>query len=342
VGFGGVEEGTGFGSRFGLGVIMKAIQYLEKGRPEVVDLPMPVPGKGQVLMKIHGVATCPHWDLHINDGVSMVPGGTVEYPYMPGQPGHEAMGEVVALGPGVEQFAVGSKVALWQDQAGVTQGCYAEYVVADEGNLLAIPVSFAPEEVASLELAMCVQVSFDQIANVKSIEGKRFAVSGLGPAGLVAIQLAKAYGASEVIAFDPVESRRELATELGADRVLDPTDEEAFPHNRFSPEAVDLALDCTGLKVSIEYLMHRTAEVVALFGVLRDEVNFGFMHWCRGLHLLGYGAHNKTAAETALAHISAGTLKLAPLITKTLPLERYAEGVSLLREQKAIKVCFTP
>ena len=66
------------------------------------------------------------------------------------------------------------------------------------------------------------------------------------------------------------------------------------------------------------------------------------MHWCRGLHLVGYGAHNKAAAETALAHISAGSLKLAPLITKTLPLEQYAEGVAMLREQKAIKVCFTP
>eukprot|EP00919_Chromeraceae_sp_WS-2016_P064461 GHVR01152537.1.p1 GENE.GHVR01152537.1~~GHVR01152537.1.p1 ORF type:complete len:190 (-),score=2.14 GHVR01152537.1:249-818(-) len=189
---------------------------------------------------------------------------------------------------------------------------------------------------------MCVQVSFDQISNVKSIAGSRFAVSGLGPAGLVAIQLAKAYGAAEVIAFDPVESRRELATSLGADRALDPTDENAFPHNRFSPEAIDLAVDCTGLKVSVEYLMHRTVDVVALFGVLRDNVDFGFTHWCRGLHLIGYGSHNKGAAETALAHIVAGRLRLDPLITTTLPLTRYAEGVELLRQQQAIKVCFTP
>ena len=321
---------------------MKAIQYIEKGRPEIVELPMPIPGEGQVLLKIHGVATCPHWDLHIMDGVSMAPGGTVEYPYMPGQPGHEAMGEVVALGAGKKMFPVGTKVALWQDQAGATQGCYAEFVVADVGNLLAIPNALAPEEIASLELAMCVQVSFDQIANVKSIEGKRFAVSGLGPAGLVAIQLAKAYGASEVVAFDPVKSRREMALGLGADRVLDPKQADVFSHDRFGPEAIDLAVDCTGLKVSIEYLMQRTRHVVAVFGVLRDEVNFGFKDWCRGLHLIGYGSHNQAAAETALARIVEGDLKLAPLITKTLPLERYAEGVALLREQKAIKVCFIP
>ncbi len=321
---------------------MKVLQYLEKGRPEIIDLPVPAPGNGQVLLKIQGIATCPHWDLHIMDGISMVPGGTVEYPYTPGQPGHEAMGEIVEVGPGAEPFMIGNRVALWQDQAGATQGCYAEYVVADIENLLEIPSNLTPEQIASLELAMCVQVSFDQISNVKSIAGSRFAVSGLGPAGLVAIQLAKAYGAAEVIAFDPVESRRELATSLGADRALDPTDENAFPHNRFSPEAIDLAVDCTGLKVSVEYLMHRTVDVVALFGVLRDNVDFGFTHWCRGLHLVGYGAHNKGAAETALAHIVAGRLRLDPLITTTLPLARYAEGVELLRQQKAIKVCFTP
>ena len=321
---------------------MKAIQIIEKGRPEIVDLPQPSPGAGQVLMKVEGVATCPHWDMHIMDGVSMVPGGKVEYPYMPGQPGHEAMGSVVEVGPGVEEFSEGDRVAFWQDQAGVTQGCYAEYVVADTNNILAIPGSLAPEEIASLELAMCVQVSFDQIANIRNIEGSRFGVSGLGPAGLVAIQLAKAYGAAEVVAFDPVESRRGLAQSLGADRSLDPTHDDAFPNDRFTPEALDLAIDCTGLPVSIEYLMDRTRDVVALFGVLREDARFGFKHWCRALHLVGYGSHNKGAAEKALAQIVAGKLKLGPLITQTLPLKCYAKGVELLRQQKAIKVCFTP
>lgn len=321
---------------------MKAIQYIEKGRPEWVELPIPEPGEDQVLVRILGVATCPHWDLHIMDGVSMVPGGTVEYPYMAGQPGHEAMGEVVSIGSGELPFAVGDRVAFWQDQAGATQGCYAQYVVGDVENLIKIPDTLEPQEIASLELGMCVQVSFDQIANVASIAGKRFAVNGLGPAGLVAVQLAKANGAAEVIAFDPVESRRAMAKRLGADRVLDPTDEASFLHDRFSPEAIDLAIDCTGLKGAVEYLMGRTRDVVALFGVLREEVGFGFRHWCRALHLIGYGNHNRGAAETVLEHIVAGRLSLKPLMTETMPLEQYAKGVELLRKQEAIKVCFIP
>ena len=325
-----------------MGVSMKAIQYIEKGRPEVVELPIPEPGEGQVLVKISGVATCPQWDMHVMDGVPIAPGGKLEYPYTPGQPGHEATGKVSEIGRGVTEFAAGDRVAFWQDQAGAKQGCYAEYVTAEVGNLLKVPSFLEPQEIASLELAMCVQVSFDQIQNVARIQGKRFAVSGLGPAGLVAIQLAKAHGASEVIGFDPVESRRQLGAELGADRVLDPTDRDAFPYDRFSLEAIDLAIDCVGFPVSIDYLMGKTKNVVALFGVLREDVRFGFKHWCRGLHLVGYGAHNRGAAETALDQIVSGKLKLKPLISKTLPLESYAEGVALLQNREAIKVCFIP
>ena len=325
-----------------MGVSMKAIQYIEKGRPEVVELPIPEPREGQVLVKISGVATCPQWDMHVMDGVPIAPGGKLEYPYTPGQPGHEATGKVSEIGPGVAEFAAGDRVAFWQDQAGAKQGCYAEYVTAEVGNLLKVPSFLEPQEIASLELAMCVQVSFDQIQNVARIQGKRFAVSGLGPAGLVAIQLAKAHGASEVIGFDPVESRRQLGAELGADRVLDPTDRDAFPYDRFSLEAIDLAIDCVGFPVSIDYLMGKTKNVVALFGVLREDVRFGFKHWCRGLHLVGYGAHNRGAAETALDQIVSGKLKLKPLISKTLPLESYAEGVALLQNREAIKVCFIP
>lgn len=81
--------------------------------------------------------------------------------------------------------------------------------------------------------------------------------------------------------------------DLGANRALDPAKDDVFPHDRSSsPEALHVSIDCTGLKPSVEYLMDRTRDVVAVFGVLRDEVSFGFKHWCRGLNLVGYGNHN--------------------------------------------------
>jgi threonine dehydrogenase-like Zn-dependent dehydrogenase len=316
---------------------MKAIQYLAAGKPAVVDVPTPVPAPGQVLLRILGVTTCPQWDQHLMDGEAMLPGNPLVFPAPTGYPGHEAVGEVAAVGESVAGFPVGSRAALWRDQGRGREGCYAEYVVADVGNLLPVPDRLAPEQVAPLELAMCVQVSFDQILNIGAIAGRRFAVAGLGPAGLVAVQVAKIYRAAEIVVFDPIASRRELALELGADRAVDPLTGDVGDVG-----SVDLSIDCTGNRQAVELLLRQTRSVVALFGVLREDVRFGFANWCSGLHLLGYGQQNLGAAERALAHIVSGRLQLAPLVTHTLPLENYLDGVELLRRREAIKICFIP
>ena len=159
--------------------------------------------------------------------------------------------------------------------------------------------------------------------------------------GVTAIQMAKAYGASEVVAFDPVASRRELALSMGADRALEPTS-DAFPDDRFSDGALDVSIDCTGLPVSIEFLMDRTRDSVALFGVLREEVRFTMNHWRRALKLIGYDAHNRSAAERAVQLIRADKLDLKPLTSARLPFSRYAEGVEMLKEKKAIKILYDP
>jgi threonine dehydrogenase-like Zn-dependent dehydrogenase len=319
---------------------MKQLQIVSPGRAEWSEVQVPQPEAGQVLLKVLGVTTCPHWDLHLMSGEPMFPGRPLPYPYTPGQPGHEAMGVVVALGPGVAGPAVGTRVAAWRDQGHHVPGCYGQYVCLDVPNVLAVPGSLKPQEVASLELAMCVQTSFDQLIALSAMQGARLAVSGLGPAGLIAVQMARAYGAREVIGFDPLPERRELATHLGAD-VAFPPGAPGFPEGRSGATAFDAAIDCTGLKVSVEFLMDRTKHAVAAFGVLRDAVEFGFRHWA-GLALLGAGAHNRQAAERALVLVSDGRVRLSPLVTHSLPLSRYAEGVELLRTRQAIKVCFNP
>lgn len=319
---------------------MKILQILAPGQVEWREAPMPVPAAGEALVRIEAVTTCPHWDLHLMSGEPMFAGGTLEYPYTAGQPGHEAMGTVVAVGPGVPSLASGTRVAAWRDQGHHRPGAYARFATFLEDNLLPLPAGLASERVTSLELAMCVQVSFDQLGQIAAVKGKRFGVAGLGPAGLVAVQLAKAGGAREVVAFDPLPARRELARSLGADLVLDPTG-DGLPPGRGAATALDAALDCTGLKTSIEYLMDRTRQAVAIFGVLREVVGFGPGHW-PGLTLMGYLPHNRGAAERALAQIVAGRLDLACLSTHSLPLSRYAEGVELLRRKEAIKVRFQP
>jgi threonine dehydrogenase-like Zn-dependent dehydrogenase len=290
--------------------VMAVLQIMEPGKAEVVELPIPEPATGQALVKVSGVTTCPHWDMHIMAGEPMFPGGKLEYPYTAGQPGHEATGEVVAIGPETAGVKVGDRVSLWRDQGPTRPGFYAQYAIGDAANLIQVPEGLPESATAPIELAMCVHVSIDQLLSISKISGSRLGVGGLGPAGLIAIQMGKAYGAAEVVAFDPVPERRELALKLGADRALEPTS-DAFPHDRFSEGAL-------------------------------EEVRFTMNHWRRALKLIGYGAHNRSAAERAVQLIRAEKLDLTPLTTVTLPFSRYAEGVDMLKEKKAIKILYDP
>lgn len=320
---------------------MKALQYVSAGRPVFADHPDPAPGQGEVLVRIEAITTCPHWDMHLMRNEPMFPGASFSYPYPVGQPGHEAAGVVEQVGPGVTSLKPGMRVAAWRDPGQTRSGSYAQFNVFDEETLLQVPDAIPYEKVASLELAMCVQVTFDRLLAGDLIRGKRVAVSGMGPAGLVAIQMARAYGAREVVAVEPVAERRAVALTLGADEAWGPGEDGIQAIKRHTPEAFDVAIDCTGLKVSIEYLMDRTTHAVSIFGVLREEITFAPRHWV-GLSLIGYESHNREAGLRALHLIEEGRLDLAPLVSETMPLSRYREGIDLLFEKKAIKVCFLP
>jgi threonine dehydrogenase-like Zn-dependent dehydrogenase len=320
---------------------MKSLQIVAPGQPAWTDVPVPRPGPGEALVKVEGVTTCPHWDMHLMDGVPMFAGRDFTYPFTPGQPGHEAVGEVTALGTGVEGLEVGDRVAAFRDMGNQRPGFYAHFNAFPAEALIRVPRSLPAAAIAPLELAMCVQVSFDQLVPFDAVEGKRFGIAGLGPAGLIALQLARAYGAAEVVGFDPLPARRELAASLGADRVLAP-DSDAFAAGRQNADALDAAIDCTGFKSAIQYLMDRTRQVVTIFGVLRETIEYEAHHRSGGLALLGYANHNRGAAERALAQIEAGRLDLSPLVSRTLPLSRYAEGVQALRDKEAVKILFEP
>lgn len=322
--------------------LMKSLVIEAPGRAVWTDAPMPKPAAGEVLVKVLGVTTCPHWDMHMLAGQPMFPGMKLQYPLLPGVPGHEAMGEVVAVGKGVKALKVGHRVVAWQDTGKPRPGFYAQYNAFPEASLLRIPRHLSPAQVASLELAMCVEVSFQQLAQIGGIVGRRVGIAGLGPAGLVAVQLAKAHGAREVVGIDMVAGRRALARKRGADRTAAPQGQIWKP-DRFGSKALDDAIDCTGLPASISFLMDRTRRCVTIFGVLREDVAFTPRHlWGPGLLLMGYADHNRAAGITALKAVREGKLDLAALVTRTLPFSRYAEGVELLRRKAAIKILFDP
>lgn len=312
---------------------MKILQVGEGRDFTIIDIPVPEPGPGEVLMRIEAVTTCPQWDLHLRHNEPMFIGHQFHYPYTMGQPGHEATGEITAIGEGVTSVAVGDKVSAWRDAGHHRLGCYAQYVIHKADNVIRVPSHLPPEALAPLELAMCVGASFLMMKEMNVIAGRRFGVVGLGPAGLIAAQMARAEGANEVIGFDFTEARREQGLKIGLTAAYDSREPLDIPK-------FDTAIDCVGAKASVEWLMDRTIDVVSLFGVQREPYTFSPRH--NRLRLCGYPGHSRTAAEYAVGLIEAGKLNLAPLVTHHFPLEGYADAVDLLERQEAIKVCFWP
>lgn len=206
-----------------------------------------------------------------------------------------------------------------------------------------------------------------------AIAGKRVGVFGLGPAGLVFIQLTRAAGAAEVLGFDPLPQRRELAQRLGAGchpqaaartvraasselggvpdescrlpapvRTFDPKDDAmaGFP-KRGQPGCLDTTFDCAGIPSAVHQAMDLSNHLVVLFAVQREPYTYAPHHW-PGLTLAGTRPHTRQAAEYAVQRLRDGKLDLASLVTHRMPLEDYAHAVDLLKRQEAVKIAFMP
>lgn len=321
---------------------MKILQVTTPKDFTIIDIPLPKPGSGEVLVRVEAVTTCPQWDLHLRHNDPMFVGHRFHYPFTPGKPGHEACGRIEAVGVGVVGFNVGDRVCTWRDVGAERNGCYAQYVLIDSERVIRVPEELPAAALAPLELAMCVASCFCMLRGMDAIRGRVFGVGGLGAAGLVALQMARAEGASEVHGFDLAPERCALGLRLGAAACHDPRADlsKEFPARPEWPRIAS-AVDCVGSRASVEFLMDRTQDALALFGVQREDYTFSPRHY-GGLRLCGYKGHAREFAEYALNLIRQGKLDLAPLVTHTLPLSRYAEGVDLLEKGEAVKVCFLP
>lgn len=323
---------------------MKSLQIGRYPETTILDLPVPVPGDGQIVMRVEAVATCPQWDLHLRHNEPMFIGHQFSYPYTPGQPGHEATGYVAAVGPHVEGMRVGDRISAWRDAGHNLHGCYAQFVLLPAESVIHVPIRLPFTATASVELAMCVGATFLMLKEMKVLQGKRVAINGLGPAGLVAAQMAKAEGAAEVVGFDLAADRCRYALEhCGLTAACTPEEAaaELYPVRPHRP-SLDTGVDCVGAKRSVEWLMDRTLDTVALFGVQREDYAFSPCHYHPPLRLCGYPGHSRAAAEYAVALMESGDLDLGILVTHQMRLAQYNTGIDLLEQQKAIKVCFTP
>jgi threonine dehydrogenase-like Zn-dependent dehydrogenase len=273
----------------------------------------------------------------------MFPGGELQYPYTLGQPGHEACGEIVAVGEWVPESLVGQRVCAWRDRGHHLPGCYAQYVAMDTQSVIPVTANLPPEACAPLELAMCMSAHILYAERLDAIHGRRVGVFGLGPAGLVCIQLARAAGAAQIVGFDPMPERRAAADRLGADLTLDPTTHEGstdFPR-RGAPGSLHCSFDCVGAQEAVHLAMAVTTHLVVLFAVQREPYVFAPQFW-GGLALVGTQPHTRAAAEYAAGYLELGELDLGSLVTHTMTLGEYSKAVDLLRRKEAVKIAFLP
>ena len=197
------------------------------------DLPMPDPGPGEVLVRIEFSGLC-HTDIHAARG---------EWPVKPSPPfvpGHEGVGHVERLGAGVTTRAVGDRVAIawlayacgqcrhcingWetlcesQRNAGYSvDGTMAEYTVVPAAFATPVPAGISSVDAAPLTCAGVTTYKAIKVARVAAAE--TVAVFGVGGLGHLAVQYARLAGGF-VVGVDVVDHKLEMATDLGADHVV--------------------------------------------------------------------------------------------------------------------------
>jgi propanol-preferring alcohol dehydrogenase len=229
---------------------MKAAVVRAFGKPLVIeDVPVPVPGPGQILVKVRACGVC-HTDLHAASGDWPVK------PTPPFIPGHEAAGVVEAVGPEVTGVKLGDAVGVawlhdacmrceycetgWetlcehQHNTGYSvNGGFAEYVIASAAFSGRLPARVDFDEIAPI---LCAGVTtYKGLKETEARPGEWVAISGVGGLGHVAIQYAKAMGL-KVVALDIVEDKLKLAQAAGADLAV----------NALAPDAVDRVVQATG------------------------------------------------------------------------------------------------
>src|SRR5260221_5232493 len=178
--------------------------------------------------------------------------------------------------------------------AGAGRGGFAEYVVVPAESVFPIPAGVPVEEAALVEPVLCCSTA---VQNANLPIGADVLVTGAGPMGLILLQLARRGGAARIIVSEPKAARRDLARQLGADEVLDPTSADVVARVRelTSGRGVDAAFETAGVPRPLADCVAAATQggAIVLVGVnaraARFEVELYDFHF-RDLRLIGsYG-----------------------------------------------------
>jgi threonine 3-dehydrogenase len=341
------------------------MRALAKERPgpgvELVERPVPSPGPGEVLLRMEAASICGtdihlfHWDPW-----------AAEILKPPIVLGHELAGRVVAMGSDVTRVREGDLVGVeshivdWtcaQCRAGQMHLCrnlrvfgahvdggFAEYVVVPEAN--AIESNGLDPAVVALQEPMGNAV---HAAFVEPIEGRSVAVTGCGPIGLLSVAIAKASGATWVVATDVEEYRLDIARRMGADlavNALEP-DVVARVEEATGGDGVDVVLEMSGSRQALEQALEFVTRGgrISLLGIFASpvEVHLSDLVIQKGLRLYGvYGRRIYETWEQTQALLRSGAVDPGPLITHRFDLAEWEQAFELVASRHAGKVVLLP
>jgi L-iditol 2-dehydrogenase len=320
---------------------MRAARLHGIGDLRVESLPVPQPAAGEILVRVEACGVCPtdarKYAIGVNDG---------DYPF---NPGHEWVGRVVEVGQGVHGLSPGELVY------GDTYGGYAEYatIATDPGGWSrgALPLGELPlERAVFLEpLADCLHAVHDQ---AQVAEGHRVAVLGAGSMGLQMVAVAARAGA-RVMAVEPREDRRALATRFGAELSVDAAgwrEAAAEWTGGAGPDTVVVTLGRGEVAADAVSACAPGGRVV-LFAGFGDEgvapVDLNRLHYKEislvGSEWVGVPPHQRFERyEQARALLGDGALALEELVSDRIGLDGVEEALRAVREQRSLKAVLYP
>jgi len=347
------------------------------GDPEQLELatkPVPAPGKAEALVRIDAVAICAT-DLEIlkYGTPALIEGGA---PFNKNfTPGHEYMGTIAALGPGVDEFAIGDRVTV-EIHAGcgqckrcrmgmytschnyglnygdrdkghrangfTTNGGFAEYAINNINTLIKVPDTMSDEEATLVVTAGTSMYGLTELGGL--VAGESVVIIGPGPIGLLAVAVAKALGASPVVLVGTRQNRNAIGSKLGADYTIDAHNEDVVARvKELTGKGADYVVDCAGTEITVNQAVDMTNRggriCLAAFPKQPVSFNLGALA-VNNIYLYGIRGEGRSATHRAMAFMAEKRFDARLVHTHTFPMDDLPTALRYARDRvdDAIKV----
>ena len=353
------------------------------GNPDqlmLIDKPIVMPGKAEVLVRIDAVAICAT-DL---DVISRGPPALIEggLPFNKNfTPGHEYMGTVVALGPSVDEFDIGDRVTVeihsgcgqckrcrmgmytschnyglnygnvnkgHRANGFTTDGGFKQYAVNNINTLIKVPDSMTDEEATLVVTAGTTMYGLTELGGL--IAGESLVVIGPGPIGLLGVAVAKALGAGPVILIGTRDSRLEIGKKLGADYTLNVKNEKDIVQsvkNIVGEKGADYVIECAGTKEALNdaIMMTNRGGKICLAAFPHEPVEVNIPHMViNNIYMFGIRGEGKSATHRAMQFMKEKRFNASLVHTHTFKLSDLPTALKYARERidDAIKIVIKP